>query len=620
MSNMRRHAGGFGGILLVAAVAVVVTGVDIYFSLHVGLLAYPPYYDGISYMLRAKSLFYRLNQYRLDPGLLMFDPASVGRELDLNPISLLWQALIWLSFLLFGEGEWQAYTARFWPILLLLLLVLWVVKRRSGGQVMCIALAFAALLPTLSVGLRASLLQYLSGLPAGVVANPTLQWYLADLRPDLLFSVLMLWAVVPLIESVRMLDRRIWLVSGSAAGFAILAKSSTFVMLLFAWFLTIAYVFLENRHRLSATILTSLWSLGPFAILVTPWVLSGAGGRALAYFFVNWSNPLWWSSSSPTLLSEASYYWKLFPVHLGCVESWGILAVALGLSLTMMRKRARDPDTRMIAYLGLSGALYGVVSAAPNKNYFLGLPFYLLLWVFSWATLAPSIKRWTHGKRVRSWLLLIVVGTYVGLNVVGGSYGLYHYPAGALLVLDENRQTVHEIAVDMRSHLTNDDRFMYAPAYGFPGTLQYYMMDGEGHYPQLLWIDKQKSPEQFIRESVTTCKAVLAYEQDIDTVGEVMSFSPIDEPYFRAISEWVKRPDSGYVSVKTYHFVTGDGRLALDLYIRQSNSIALVHNGGVFLVTRLGNWSSCRGIRHDYDVGVIAAHSSHDNCSLGVNA
>jgi hypothetical protein len=607
-------------ILVVAALALIVTGVDIYFSSRVGLLAYPPYYDGIGYVLLAKGLFYRLNHYRFDVGSLMFHPVSVGRELDVNAISLLWQALMWISFVILGEGEWQAYTARFWPTFLLLLLVLWVCRRRNCGQSMWVALAFTALLPTLSVGLRASFLDYVSAMPVRVTVNPTLPWYLADLRPDLLFSVLMLWAVVPLIEFARRLDRRIWLLSGCAAGFAVLTKSSTFLMLLFAWSLTIAYVFVENRRRLSATILTSLWSLGPFAILITPWALLGAGRSTLAYFSANWSNPLWWSSPSPTLLSEITYYWKLFPVHLGPVESWGILAVALGLSLRTMRKRARDRDTRIVAYLGLSAAMYGVVSAAPTKNYFLGLPFYLLLWIFCWATIGPSVRRWTHSKRTRSLLLVLVVCAYVGVNVVGGSYGVYHYPAGEVLVLGENRQTVHQIAVDMRSYLTNDDKFMYAPAYGFPGTLQYYMMDREGHYPQLLWIDEQKSPEQFIRESVTTCKAVLAYEQDIDTVGQVMSFSRLDEPYFRAIAEWVKRPDSGYASVKTYHFITGDGRLDLDLYIKESNSTVLVDDCGVFSVTRLGNCSAaCWDIRHDYDVSTIAPDSSHDNRGLGIS-
>jgi hypothetical protein len=35
----------------------------------------------------------------------MFHPVSVGTELDLSAISLLWQALMWLSFLILGEGN-----------------------------------------------------------------------------------------------------------------------------------------------------------------------------------------------------------------------------------------------------------------------------------------------------------------------------------------------------------------------------------------------------------------------------------------------------------------------------------------------------------------------------------
>lgn len=72
----------------------------------------------------------------------------------------------------------------------------------------------------------------------------------------------------------------------------------------------------------------------------------------------------------------------------------------------------------------------------------------------------------------------------------------------------------------------------------------------------------EESPEQFIDESVGNCKAVIAYEED---VGKVVRFAWVPapaQPYFRAIAEWVKQPDSGYTSARTYYFMTEDGYLA----------------------------------------------------------
>ena len=83
----------------------------------------------------------------------------------------------------------------------------------------------------------------------------------------------------------------------------------------------------------------------------------------------------------------------------------------------------------------------------------------------------------------------------------------------------------------------------------------------------------EESPEQFIDESVGNCKAVMAYEED---VGKVVRFTWVPapaQPYFRAIAEWVKQPDSGYTSARTYYFMTEDGYLTLHLYLRSDSTL-----------------------------------------------
>lgn len=90
-----------------AILALIITAVDTYFSSRMGLLAYPPYYDGISYVIDAKSSFYRLSHASVDPHSIIqtFHTFSF-------PLAPLWEMLILLNLLIFGAGEWQAYTVR----------------------------------------------------------------------------------------------------------------------------------------------------------------------------------------------------------------------------------------------------------------------------------------------------------------------------------------------------------------------------------------------------------------------------------------------------------------------------------------------------------------------------
>jgi hypothetical protein len=565
-----------GELILAAALALVATAAEICFSTRMGLLTYPPYYDGISYVVDAKSVFYHLGQLGFDRASLQF---LARKNLVMAP---LWEILIVVGFLLLGEGEWQAYAVRFWAIFLILLLVFYAMgKHRHDYRVRWLAVAFTTLLPTISVGLRASLMDSSIDLWNSSTASATLRpnaglhWYLADLRPDLLFAVLLLWTIVPLIESVHTLDRRIWLVSGTFAGLAVLVKASMSPALLLAWAITIAYVLTANRHQLRSTVSTGLWTVLPLAVLVAPWAVVGGARVAFQYVWANALGPqrVFWSNPNPTLLSDLGYYWSYFPVHMGNFEGWTILAVGLALSFYSFRKKIARKDSRMVAYLAVSAALWTLVSSTTAKNYFAGLPFYLLLWLFSWTAVASFLRTANRHKRIIVWIMPLILCMYVGFHVVGGVYAFQNWPAVATLAGQENRQVTQSIAADLRAHLTNNDTFMWAPAYGFPSTLEYYMMDGTGGYPRHISIQMEKSPDQFVHESVSNCKAVLAYEEDIDKVARFAWVPDLQQPYFRAIAQWVKQPDSGYIRTNTYHFVTEDGYLTLHLYLKSNSTV-----------------------------------------------
>jgi len=526
-------------------VALAITALDVHFSRQLGLLAHPPYYDGIAYLVDAKSLFYQLKQWWVHPRSLMY--ALVGNRVAL------WQALMLLNFLVLGEGEWQAYATRFWPTFLLLLLIMWVIRRRGDARMAVTAVVFTSLLPTISVGLRSSTWEYFTGR-----VTFGLEWYLADLRPDLLFAVLLLWAVVPLIEHACNLDRRTLLVSGVSAGLALLAKPSASPMLLLAWGLGISYVLVVRWRKLQSTILLiCLWTLLPFGIMVSPWALAGGAKWVVEYYHQNlivgrniYSNP------HATLLSEATYYWKLFQFHMGHAEGWVGLGVGL-LALAITWRRTGHIDKRLLSYLALSAVLYGLVSATPNKNFFVGLPYYLLLWLFSWAALATIVKTWIHSNRNRTviWILPLVLCLYVGAIIGGGFYALQNWPVEERGVGPGNRAVTLQIAQDLKGILVASDCFTYLPAFGYPAALQYYMMDMEGATPESTPIDvfTPMTTAQFIENEVSRCKAILVYLEDVQEVSEFFFVPPVRWPYLRAIAEWVRMPDNGYAIYKTYY-------------------------------------------------------------------
>jgi hypothetical protein len=524
--------------LIAAGLAAAAVAVDLAFSARLGLLAYPPFHDGVSYVLDAKKLYWRVQAW------LHGTPAPAADHFGIP--ALLWWALLLLSYLVFGEGEWQAYTARFWPLFLALLLVRWLVRRRGNERLAWAATLATVLLPTLSVGLRSAGWEYFTG-----TATFMLEWYLADLRPDLLFTVLLLWATVPLIEQAKELTPRALLASGAFAGLAVLAKPSAAPMLLYAWGLTLGFVGLVNVRGLWGRRLAALacWSLLPFAALVAPAALAGVAKWIYTYLGTHLGKNIY-ANPDRTLWTECAFYWQVFPYHLGQVEGWLALAAAGGLALWALRHVRNGGDYRPAAVLGLAAALYALLTATPNKNYFVGLPFFLAVWLAAWLGLAWLAGRW----RALPNLLLGGAAVHAAAVAAAGCWALAHWPAGDLAAGPANKAAVRQMARDLSELLTPEDHFAYVVLYGFPTTLEYYM-PGPGR-PQESNIDVYHTPtvEAYLKETLGRCKAVLVYEEDVADLGRFVMGHEIGWPYFQATAEFVKRPGSPFRLARSYHF------------------------------------------------------------------
>jgi len=204
----------------------------------------------------------------------------------------------------------------------------------------------------------------------------------------------------------------------------------------------------------------------------------------------------------------------------------------------------------------------------------LALPCYLVLWIFSLSSLATAINL------MRSWkigLSSAVLGTallYAGFLGVDGYRSLARWPSYELQEGSYNRAVMQEIARDLRKVLSNDDSFMWMPAYGNPATLLYYMPDQQGR-PTAVAMDAMTDPppREYVKKIVEPAKAVLVYREDIEKVAVFTYVHPANYSYFRATAAWVRRPESSHHLFKSYFFNSGSNNpgshgFMVDLYIK----------------------------------------------------
>jgi hypothetical protein len=547
------------GLLL--CLALVATAVDINLSRKIGLLAYPPYYDGVQYMVDAKSAFLHLGWWRTHP--ISFAHTTFGNR---YPV---WQGLMVVNFVFFGQGEWQSYAARFWPTLIICAVVFWVVRRRMGAVGAWTAALVTALLPTISVNLQAALAGH----------HTMTHGYLADLRPDLLFAAFLLASVAVLVERASAFDESAALLSGACAALAVLTKSSAMGALVVAWCVAGLYALLVNRRNLLHTLQMTLWALLMFSVLLLPWALAGGIGIATDYIRSVLTVELpFYSNPHATFKTESTYYWKLFGLHVGTV---GLVLLFSGtivfFFLLVQKKQDVHHKGRLLAYLTIGISLYVLVSLSPAKNYFLGLPCYFILWVFSLASLAlalASLRLWQPGF---SWMFLSACLLYAGLTGIQGYQNLRRWSKQELQEGPYNQNVMRQMASDLNEILSHRDRFMWTPEYGSPSTFLYYMPRAQDELPEVVGVDAMVDPlpDQYAREFIEPAKAVLVLRGDIEKFNDLGmgAVNPANYPYYRAAAEWVRRPGSSHHLLKTYHFFGGENNpeLTVDLYVKDFN-------------------------------------------------
>ncbi len=512
--------------------------IDAYFSAQEGYLARPPDYDGISYMISARAPYMLLQSLHLRTAL---------HELATS-ISPLWVSALTTQQLIFGDGTWQAFSARFWAVALLLILVYWIVSRRATRALGIAAVSLTALLPLVSAGVRASSWEFLSG-----QASYGDHWYLDDLRPDLLALVLIMWSVAALAEHSQAPRRSAYLISAAFAAAAVLAKSSTAPVALAAWGAALALTWFWNRRSPDATRMTLAATIF-LVILLTPWAVFAGGVRTVVTYLQLITAFSAAYTSPGGLIGGLTYFLVRIPTQLGPIEAWVVIAGAIVSTQALLRRQLGRSET---IYALIVVLFYVAFTLPPAKNPVIGEWISLSIWIFFLAGIARvTVARWPGPLRRAAPVALSAVAIYT-LAVYGlGTFALANWPATEQRSNAQLLAVTATVAHELGRHVSAGQCFAYVPGPGWPSSLIYPLMDASGNAPASTSIDvdpTQTTVKEYVA-AASTCQAVLAYREDISNVAQVFFAPPVRQPYLRAVAEWVRSPVSGYTLDRTWHF------------------------------------------------------------------
>jgi hypothetical protein len=530
-----------------ALIALATVGIDTWLAQLVGIIRDGMPYDGIGYAVAAKALHRALSYGGLH---------ALPR--DWFAFAPLWKMLMLLHFGLFGEGLWQAYFVRVWQVFGFVFLTLWMGRRHGGvGFALCMA-AVAAALPTISPNAIGVLNYHITGRFDGNYP------YLADLRPDMLYSVLLVLAVALLIEGSATLGTSLMFVDGGLAGSAILVKSSTAPFTLCVWGIALAYFAWRQRENRSRVAFLCGWAGAAFLAVVFPWGLSGGFRATVEYLSsaaLGTTGVFLYGLQKTSLVQVLSYYWDWFRYHMG-VGVIGALTLLTILHLVRPRTLVSTSSwPNVFAYSALAGGLYVIVTAETVKNYFLGLPAYFFAWVLLLILAAGAWRRVVVAESVASFAL---GGMALILACVLLTYATRLAEASAPQDYRHNLMLVRSLAGDMRRFLSNDDKYLAYWTSDFPGIIDFFMLDRRGERPSetlvnaattgVLMDPNQKTRSQFIRNALVPARVIVMFDDSIQVAEHAIYVPRGGGAVLQLIRDYLADPVNKMCRYKRYRF------------------------------------------------------------------
>jgi hypothetical protein len=513
-----------------ALAAAAVVALDAFFSAQQGYLARPPDYDGVGYMNYAETPYHQL---------LQLHPRAALAGLD--NIAPLWTAVLAVHYLVAGDGPYQAFASRFWPVFLLLLLVYWVVRARAPRALAAAAVVLTGLLPVVSAGVRSSSWELFSGM-----ANYNDDWGLDDLRPDIFAAVLLLWAVALLVENSASLRRSDYLLSAAFAAAALLMKPSVAPVTLAVWAAALLANWRWNRRDESTRRLT-VHAVLLFGFLLLPWATVGGGLHQLATYAYEVVFAYRSAYSLPLSLSESlAYYPARLPGQLGQVEALPVIAGSLLLVVFLARQQWLGRAE--LTYAALAVLFYIAFTLTSNKNPHVGEWITLALWLFALAGLSRvAAARWPAAIERASTRALASAAAYVLILYAAGGWALWSWPSNEQRANAQLLSVTSGLAGEIKRNVSPGECFSYAPGPGWPASLEMLMTTSDGRAPRSTAIDVDPTTTAgAYLDNARKCPVIVVYRNDIKQVAKAFFCPPVRQPYLQALSDWVRTPGSGY--------------------------------------------------------------------------
>jgi hypothetical protein len=553
--------------------AIAAVGVDTRLAQKIGIIRDGLPYDGVGYTIEARSLYLAAVRHgwlstlywkvtRAPEGIRRFDPA--------------WKLLMTLHFRVLGDGLWQVYTVRFWQVAGLLYLTVWL-GRSHGDEGFAICMAAATImLPTISPNVIAAL---------GSVSTNSFDIntpYLADLRPDILYAVLLVSALVILVERARSPSAHVMILDGLLVGAAVLVKSSTAPLTIGIWGLTLLYFGSWHLGELPRLFRLYAWACAAFMLLFLPWGLSGGFDATSRYIkdVIGPQGAFQYGLRDASVARTLAYYWTWFRYHMGIAPALALAALAAIRAVWPRALTFASSWPDLFAYGGLILILYAIPTLTTAKNYFLGLPAYLVAWALL-TILGGGMWRWICASSPKR---ASIVTSLSLVAVCGGMiYAARIVEAAVPPNYRHNLIQAEAIAHDIRRFVSNRDEYVTYWTAEFPGFIDYLLLDKEGDGPSNNLEPTYDWGFQFTRDShakdrlldtvLKPAKAILMFRDSISVAEEKIFIPRGGTLVLELVREYLDDAANAMCRYKEYRFdqlpgFDAQGGLTAALYVR----------------------------------------------------
>jgi hypothetical protein len=551
-------------------IASVVVAIDTWLASVVGIIRDGLPYDGVGYAIAAKASYLSLTHDGI--GILVKGRDILRSFLGQAPA---WKALMALHLGVFGDGFWQIYTVRFWPMLVLLLMTIWLGQRYGGREFGLFAGAAAIIFPITSPNAFAVLCQLVTGAYCdGYV-------YFADLRPDMLYAVLLIAAIMMLVETIGQSHSYALVFCGMIAGLAVLVKSSTLFLTMAAWSVTFVLLGLGRARNAYVLVKQFVLTVDGFLLIVLPWGLAGGFQHTLEYlhYALGPSGKFMYGLHQGGLVGNLTYYLDLFRSQMGLATGLALMALVTLYVVEAHLLRVTDALSNVRVYAILAIILYAIPTITPVKNKFLGLPASFAAWVLL-IILAGRLWQRIFAQRARLRWIVGVMALTASVAVLGYSVRA----AGGMVPSDlgSNLKAVHQMARDLRRVLSNNDQYVVYWSADFPGVVEFLVTDNTGNRPvQLMraadwgfqFQDDPTAKQRFVSGVLRAAKAIVMFKDNIEVAEQSIYVPRGGSAVLQAIREYLLDPANQMCEREAYRFVRlpgydVNGGLTAALYIR----------------------------------------------------